>query len=441
MDIDHLIVDDRDNGIFRVHRSTMTSQQVFDLEQERIFDQCWLYVGHESEVEQRGEYRRRTIAGRPLIFIRGADEVVRVFLNTCTHRGAEICRRDEGTADVFQCFYHAWTFNTQGDLIGIPDEAAYSRGFDRAERALKLVPRMESYRGFYFVSFNADIVDLVTYLGAAKEYIDLVVDQSELGMRIVPGTNKYSIRANWKLLAENSLDGYHGLPTHKTYWDYIASLGGDMLTGRIVGGRGRALGNGHAVVEGPAPYGRPVAVWHPLFGDEVKPEIERVRARLVERHGEERAERMAGTIRLLLIFPNLIINDIMALTVRQFWPVAPDRMDVTAWELAPKDERADLLARRLDSFLTFLGPGGFATPDDVEALESCQIGFRAKEAPWSDISRGTQREAQQVDELQMRGFWREWHALMQGTAPDERPEYVAPATGESHQAAAASARS
>ena len=74
-----------------------------------------------------------------------------------------------------------------------------------------------------------------------------------------------------------------------------------------------------------------------------------------------------------------------------------------------------MLAMRLDSFLTFLGPGGFATPDDVEALESCQIGFRATENEWSDISRGMLRpDPLSTDELQMRGFWRQWHAHMQG---------------------------
>ena len=84
---------------------------------------------------------------------------------------------------------------------------------------------------------------------------------------------------------------------------------------------------------------------------------------------------MADVNRNLLIYPNLVVNDIMAVTVRTFMPSAPDRMDVTAWELAPRDELPALRQRRLDSFLTFLGPAGFATPDDVEALESCQQGF------------------------------------------------------------------
>src|SRR5207244_11537933 len=60
----------------------------------------------------------RNVAGRPLFVVRGSDGKVRVFLNTCTHRGALICRRDQGNTEVLQCFYHAWTFNNQGELIG-----------------------------------------------------------------------------------------------------------------------------------------------------------------------------------------------------------------------------------------------------------------------------------------------------------------------------------
>jgi p-cumate 2,3-dioxygenase alpha subunit len=139
---------------------------------------------------------------------------------------------------------------------------------------------------------------------------------------------------------------------------------------------------------------------------------------------------MASTIRNLLIYPNLVLNDIMSVTVRIYWPVAPDLMEVTAWELAPHEERADILARRLDSFLTFLGPGGFATPDDAEALESCQMGFRAREVEWSDISRGMHRQAINQDELQMRAFWRQWHADMQGIPRKDVSEGPPPAPGE-----------
>ena len=441
MEIKDLIIDDRRRGVFKVHRSTMTSMELFQREQELIFSRCWIYLGHESEVENPGDYRRRTVAGRPLFFVRGADGQVRVFFNTCPHRGALICRQDAGNAAVLQCFYHAWSFNTDGDLIGMPGEDAYGPYFDRGEMGLKEPPRVESYRGFMFVSFNPHVEDLVTYLAGAREYLDLIVDQSEEGMRVIHGSNKYGTKANWKLLAENSLDGYHLIPTHQTYVDYIASLGtddtGDTMRVRPPG-ESRALGNGHCVSVNVALNGRPIARWHPLFGEDAREPIEQARRRLVEKYGEERAYRMADTSRNLLIYPNLIINDIMAITIRYFDPLAPDEMEVTAWHLVPREE-ADtiirggdgapallslpkgaakpqaLLATRLDSFLTFLGPGGFATPDDVEALESCQAGFRATGVEWSDISRGMLNPTPGTsDELQMRGFWRQWHAHMQG---------------------------
>jgi hypothetical protein len=93
--------------------------------------------------------------------------------------------------------------------------------------------------------------------------------------------------------------------------------------------------------------------------------------------------------------------------------VAPDYIEINAWALAPTDESAENRALRLDNFLTFLGPGGFATPDDVEALESCQQGFTNREVQWSDLSRGMKRAQPAVDdELQMRAFWRQWYTLI-----------------------------
>ena len=417
MEVKDLIIDDRGQGIFKVHRSAMTSQEIFDLEQERIFNKCWLYLGHESEVEKPGDYRRRDVAGRPVFFARGSDGQVRVFLNTCPHRGAMICRQDEGAAESFQCFYHAWTFNNQGELVGVPDEEGYGPAFHRSELGLKPPPRVESYRGFVFISFDPNIEDLANYLAGAKEYLDLIADESEAGMKVSRGSNKYTIQANWKLLCENSVDGYHAAPTHQTYFDYVTSLGFDLSGADVRRSRvgiARALGNGHAVIENGNADGRPIAHWHPVYGEEAKDEIAQIRAELVAKYGEERAFRMADTTRNLLIYPNLVISDINAITIRLFWPVAPDRMDVIAWNLGPGEESAQQMARRLDGFLAFLGPGGFGTPDDVEALESCQRGFKAGELGWSDISRGMHRNPKNIDEAQMRTMWRQWHAHLMG---------------------------
>ncbi len=418
MEIEGLIKDDRDGGIFRVHRSSMTSPYLFRLEQEHIFDRCWIYVGHDSEIENPGDYRRRTVAGRPVFLVRGRDGEVRIFLNSCTHRGALVCRRDTGNSLVFQCFYHAWTFNTSGELIGVPGEDAYGPAFDRKELGLREPPRVDSYRGFYFVSFNPQAEDLITYLGEAREYIDLAMDQSSSGMRVIPGSNKYAVKANWKLMMENSVDGYHFAPAHRTYIDYMASIGtddsGQTMYDRIYS-TVKVLGNGHCVAQTTAANGRPIAHWHPLFGEDTREEIAEVRQQLVEAYGEDRAYQMADTYRSLLIYPNLMISDMMITTIRYIEPLDAQQMEVTAWHLVPREESQRMRGIRLDSFLTLLGPGGFATPDDVEALESSQSGFRATETEWSDISRGMLKPIPEgTDELQMRSFWRQWHANIQG---------------------------
>jgi p-cumate 2,3-dioxygenase subunit alpha len=219
---DPVVVDDQSTHTFRVHRSAMTSPQIYRSEIERVFSVSWLYVGHESEIPEAGDFVRRPLAGRPVFMVRGAKTgKVNVFHNTCTHRGALVCRQDAGNAKAFSCFYHAWTFDSEGQLKGVPDRDAYADGVDFANLGLKSVPRVESYRGFVFASFDTDIVDLETYLAGAKTYLDLVIDGCGGDVEIIKGTNAYSFNANWKLLVENSIDGYHAQSTHDTYFKYL----------------------------------------------------------------------------------------------------------------------------------------------------------------------------------------------------------------------------
>lgn len=418
MDQQALIHEERERGIFRVQRAALTSPEIAAIERKNIFDNCWLYLGHESEVKNRGDFRRRTVAGRPLFWVRGSDGVVRAFHNTCTHWGANVCRIDGGNAETFQCFYHAWTFSNCGELISIPDETGYAKKFDKAELGLMPVPRLENYRGLYFVSFNPQIVDLASYLGGAKEYLDLILDQSAAGWELVPGTQKYGVRANWKMFSLNSLDSYHVKPLHATFFKYTQSLGpGDPQPPlpEFPGEDGRALdlGNGHGVdIFAARDRARPIANWHPILGAETKEEIRQTRASLVQRFGERRAYLMCNTNRLMLIYPNFALHDIAGVSLRYFEPTGPDSMDVTVQTLAPIGESATLRARRLENFVSFLGPGGFAHPDDLEAMESAQRGFSAGGPSWIDVSKGMHRDGTAIDENHIRSFWRQWRADM-----------------------------
>jgi benzoate/toluate 1,2-dioxygenase alpha subunit len=113
----------------------------------------------------------------------------------------------------------------------------------------------------------------------------------------------------------------------------------------------------------------------------------------------------------------------MGVVIRKLDPISPGYMEVSAWELAPPEEGEELRRQRLDNFLTFWGPGGLASPDDVEALESCQRSFAARsELAWSDISRGMSVAApRSSDELQMRTWWRKWNRIMTGEVPADEP--------------------
>ena len=426
MDDAQFVINDPQALDFRVHRAAMVEPAVLAREMRRIFDVCWIYAGHESEVREPGDFVTRTLCGRPVILCRDSAGALRVFLNVCRHRGAVVCRERQGNAKGYHCFYHGCSYDRDGRLDGVPGQSSYPASFDRAQLGLASPPHVDSYRGFVFVSFDPQAQPLHGYLAGAKEYLDLVVDQSPTGeMEIVRGTQEYAIRANWKLLVENSFDDYHLMSTHKTWLDYMKSSGVQIPKppkGHVMPahGVGKALGNGHAVIDNENFRGRPVAKWIPVYGEDAKPEIERIRAEVFARLGGERGRRVCDTNRNLVIFPNLVVNDGSSVTIRTFHPTAPDRMEVTAWALGPKGESPQARAVRLDSFLTFYGPGGFATPDDVEALESVQQGMQAwREIPWSVMTRGIDKQGEQLntDELHLREFWIHWDRYMQGAGP------------------------
>ena len=103
-----------------VDRRLFVDEGVYRLELERIFARCWLYLGHESSLPENGSFLTTTMGEDPVIVVRDKTGTLRAFLNSCSHRGAKICRVDSGVTDLFRCPYHAWTFSTEGDLVHVP---------------------------------------------------------------------------------------------------------------------------------------------------------------------------------------------------------------------------------------------------------------------------------------------------------------------------------
>lgn len=407
-DVRSLIDNRPEDDVYRVHRSAMTDPEILELERRAIFDHCWLYLGHESEVPRPGDFVRRTVSGRPLFFIHGVDGEIRVFLNSCPHRGALICREDAGNTNRFQCFYHAWTFDSLGDLVNVPRPEAYGDNWSAADHGLMPAPRVSSYRGLLFVAFTDDLPPLEDYLAPIRPFLDTTLNQAD-EWRILPGSNDYYIGANWKLMPENTLDLYHTAPLHKTFFNYAQSFEYQEVEEGPYRGP-NDLGNGHSVAEYPGKSARPIARWSSMFGEEAKEDIAAIRARIDAEFDADEAFRMTQCSRLMFIFPNLMINDISAVTIRAVEPVAVDEMEVRAWAIGPRDEDEAAVARRVDGYTAFIGPGGLASPDDVEALESCQQGYATiRELEWSDVSRGVGQEPALYDETPVRAIWNEWH--------------------------------
>lgn len=420
------VIDDQEKGMFLLDREALVSEQVLRDEMEKIFSTCWIYVGHASEVPNPGDFHTRRVAGRPVIFGRDAKGEVRCFFNTCRHRGALVCTERKGNRRRFNCVYHGWIYNNTGELARVPGEEAYTESFDQGGLALKQPAKFDQYRDFWFLNLDPDAPSLKDYLGKATDYIDLIVDQSPSGtMEVIHGTQEYDVQANWKLMVENSVDDYHLPSTHSTWLNYMSNSGVKVEPPKeaslVLPTKGLAidLGNGHFTTDNINFRGRPVAAWIPIYGEDAKPEMEAIRKEIVERCGPERAARICDTNRNLVIFPNLVLNDGSSVTIRTFYPDGVNKMAVTAWALGPKEESKSARARRLDAFLTFYGPGGFATPDDVEALELVQQGLANwQDDRWSEMSRGMGRENEQLnsDEHHLRTFWRQWNKLMTSEA-------------------------
>lgn len=412
-----LIAQDWNALTFRVNREAYRSAEVFQAERDRIWGHSWLYLGHETEIPRKNDYRVRTLGGKPLILVRGGDGVVRAFLNSCPHRGTVVCRDESGNARNFQCFYHAWTFSSSGQLSALPGADAYA-ALERFKGSMDLRPvaKLDIHEGFVFVSFDPDVPPLLEHLGAAADVLSMAAEQSATGMTTLPGIQRYGVAGNWKLAVENAMDGYHFSPTHNTFVGYLRETGFPVSDDDQYA---YDLGGGHSMLVLTGHNGRLGMVWEPRFGESEKERTRLNREAMAQRLGQERAEEIGDASRILFVWPNLLFFDLEALTIRQLEPVAPDRTDVRAWQYVPIDEDDDIRAMRLKTMTSFVGPGGLATPDDIEAYEAVQRGIEASKGDsrgfndWSDMSRGMEREAKgekgrSIDEGAMRSFWRHW---------------------------------
>lgn len=198
-----------------VRREAFTSDEVYRDEMARIFDKSWIYLGHESEIPEPGDYVTRQLGSAPVIVIRTKDGGVRALLNSCRHRGVRICRSDAGRADNFVCPYHGWSYETDGRLITTTFDHLFPDGTNFSEFNLVPAPKLERKYGLIFGCWDADAVSLDDYLGDMDWYLKAFFGRTPSGMEVLGPPHRWRVAANWKIGALNFIgDSQHVLTTH-----------------------------------------------------------------------------------------------------------------------------------------------------------------------------------------------------------------------------------
>src|SRR6476659_3436943 len=200
----------------QISREIFVNDDIYAEEQERVFTRAWLFVGHESQVPNPGDYFVSGVGEESVILCRDRAGEVHVFLNSCRHRGMKVCRYDEGNTAVFTCPYHGWSYGTDGRLVGVPFfREAYHSTLDRSQWGLVEVAQLAIYKGSVWATWDSAAPAFLEYLGDATRFLDLQLDGwdgREGQAEVLGGVQKWLIPCNWTFPAENfSGDTYHNI--------------------------------------------------------------------------------------------------------------------------------------------------------------------------------------------------------------------------------------
>jgi len=424
--IQHLV--DVEHGL--ISRRIFIEQEIYEQEQEHIFARCWLFLCHESQIPQPGDFFSTSMGEDPVLVVRDSQGQVHAFLNVCRHRGNRLCRADAGNAATFTCAYHGWTYGNDGQLVGVPSlKEAYYGELERERWGLSPVAQLDSYKGLLFATFAPEAPPLLEYLGAMTWYLDAFFDRREGGIEVVGGVQKWVMPCNWKLPAENfGGDGYH------TSWSHLSAIragfGGDFRVQSNASGMMLSPGNGHCIITvGPDVVADPPAPEILAYEAQIRPEMAQ---RLGPRLGL--VKPVVGTV-----FPNFSMLRPTSRTLRVWHPRGPDKTEVWAWVYVDKAAPAEVKAAIRLAGARVFGPSGTFEQDDMDNWQECTQtgrGVVARRALLNyEMGLGHERfdaELQawasdhHLSESNHRQFYRRWAQLMAAKSWAE----VADAAGE-----------
>jgi phenylpropionate dioxygenase-like ring-hydroxylating dioxygenase large terminal subunit len=197
-----------------VDRRIFSDPEIYAIEMERIFARAWNFMCHESQIPEVGDFFMNRIGDDQVIVVRNKQNGISVLLNSCRHRGAAVCRAEQGRARSFMCPYHGWSYALDGTLVGVPGlKDFYRNDLKKDELALVHAAKVSSYKGFVFATMDADAPPLEEYLGEVGRLgIDMIAENGDV--QVVDGIQKNIVDCNWKIAVDNLFDWYHPAVSH-----------------------------------------------------------------------------------------------------------------------------------------------------------------------------------------------------------------------------------
>ena len=174
------------------------SEAFMKLEWERIWTKVWLLGGRADDIPNPGDYICTEIGKESVLIVRQADGSLRCFPNVCLHRGNRLRPEGIGNAQMFRCMYHHWTYGLDGALRHVPGEDGFP-GLDKETHGLVPVAAAQERNGIVFVTQDEPLSD-----GPLGDLPEVLTDDYVLFNKI-----EFDDKANWKVLGETSMEGYH----------------------------------------------------------------------------------------------------------------------------------------------------------------------------------------------------------------------------------------
>lgn len=387
----------------RVSRRLFVDEAIHALELERIFGRCWLFLGHESEIPNPGDYVTRRMGDDHVIVMRGPDGRVRVFLNNCAHRGVKVCRADSGHARTLICPYHGWTYDTAGKLLTTGFDDFYAGKLDKAAHGLKAVAQTDTHGGLIFATFDRLAPPLAEYLGDARFYLDTYFNRTPGGMVVLSPPQRWVVQANWKMGALNfGTDNQHLYPTHfgPTTLELIGAPSQTVIA--ALGASHQVTMSGHSTVNTVLPPDQVI----PFCG--LNPDLIPLYERTLSAAQLDILRRNVVTVgnvfpHLGWIQPALDVErsgrPVAGGTLRVWQPIGAHAMEITSWYLAEREASDEWKQRVLEAGVRGFGMSGVFEEDDVDVWASVNHACRGRQARAEEASFETALNFAPVDDF------------------------------------------